>query len=154
VSAAFEHVIAIAKSAQSTGVVTHAYEGGHPDHDTCSYIAAQVARTLAIEVWEMPLYHRAGGHINLQRFVEGQAELKLTPTDAEYARKKEIASQYVSQGDVIRAFPALEEKFRRQPAYDYSRPPHPGQLNYEAWQWPISGADVSKALTTTPGGHS
>lgn len=143
---AIEEVSGIARAAHSTCVVAHAYEGGHPDHDSCSFIAAAVGRRLEIPVWEMPLYHRAGGNVARQTFVSGDAELILTPTESEYARKKKMAAQYASQGDVIRAFPAREEKFRRQPVYDYTHPPHSGQLNYEAWQWSVTGAEVSRAF--------
>jgi LmbE family N-acetylglucosaminyl deacetylase len=143
---AIEQVADIASTVNSSCLVTHAYEGGHPDHDSCSFIAAAVGRRLELPVWEMPLYHRAGGSVNRQTFVSGDAELILRPTDAEYARKKEMAAQYPSQGDVIRAFPEREEKFRRQPVYDYAHPPHAGQLNYEAWQWSITGAEVSSAF--------
>jgi LmbE family N-acetylglucosaminyl deacetylase len=151
---AIGQVAEIARAADLTSIVTHAYEGGHPDHDSCSFIAAVAGRRLEIPVWEMPLYHRAGGNINRQRFVAGDAELVLTPTDTEYARKKKMAAQYASQGDVIRAFPEREERFRRQPIYNYAHPPHTGQLNYEAWQWPITGADVSRAFAASNGGES
>jgi hypothetical protein len=35
---------------------------------------------------------------------------------------------------------------RPQIAYDYSRPPHDGKLNYEAWQWTMTGEDVARAF--------
>jgi LmbE family N-acetylglucosaminyl deacetylase len=151
---ATEQVAEIARAANSTCLVTHAYEGGHPDHDSCSFIAAAVGRRVAVPIWEMPLYHRAGGSVSRQTFVTGEAELILTPTDAEYARKKEMAAQYASQGDVIRAFPEREERFRRQPVYDYAHPPHAGQLNYEAWQWSVTGEEVSRAFTASNGAES
>jgi LmbE family N-acetylglucosaminyl deacetylase len=152
--AAIQQVSDIARTADSTCIVTHAYEGGHPDHDSCSYIAAAVGQRLEVPVWEMPLYHRAGGNVVRQSFVAGDAELTLKPTDAEYARKKEMAAQYASQGNVIGAFPAREEKFRRQPVYDYVRPPHAGQLNYEAWHWSVTGAEVSRAFAASNGAES
>ena len=40
-----------------------------------------------------------------------------------------------------------DERVRPQHAYDYSQPPHVGPLNYEAWQWGITGADVCAAFT-------
>jgi hypothetical protein len=30
--------------------------------------------------------------------------------------------------------------------YDYARPPHEGVLNYEAWQWSMTGDRVSAAF--------
>jgi hypothetical protein len=82
----------------------------------------------------------------MQCFITGEADIVLTPTEAEYDRKRRMAAAYVSQGEVIRAFPERTEIFRGQPRYDYSRPPHVGTLNYEAWHWPIAGHDVSRAI--------
>jgi hypothetical protein len=31
--------------------------------------------------------------------------------------------------------------------YDFARAPHAGVLNYEAWQWPIKGADLCRAFS-------
>lgn len=146
-SAALDRIIAIAREHGSRALVTHAYEGGHPDHDACSYLAFRAGKHLGLPVWEMPLYHRAHGAPELQRFINGAAEIILTPTAAEYDRKERMASSYASQGEVIRTFPERNEIFRRQPRYEYSQPPHAGTLNYEAWQWPITGDDVSRAFT-------
>jgi N-acetylglucosamine malate deacetylase 2 len=144
---ALECIIAIARDHCCGSIVTHAYEGGHPDHDACSYLAFLVGEQLNLTVWEMPLYHRAHGAPERQRFISGDADVVLMPTDAEYDRKRRMATAYASQGEVIRAFPERNEIFRRQSRYEYSRPPHTGTLNYEAWQWPITGHDVSRAFT-------
>ena len=40
-------------------VIVPAYEGGHPDHDSCSFLGALLRRKLQSRVWEMPLYHRS-----------------------------------------------------------------------------------------------
>ena len=53
---------------------------------------------------------------------------------------------YPSQGDIIHHFGPGKEVFRRQPAYDFTRPPHPGTLNYEEWKWPMTGSEVSAAF--------
>jgi len=146
-SDALERIMAIALEYDCGSIVTHAYEGGHPDHDACSYLAIRAGQQLNLPVWEMPLYHRAHGAPERQRFIHGDADIALQPTDAEYERKRRMAAAYASQGEVIRAFPERNEIFRRQPRYDYSQPPHAGTLNYEAWQWPITGHDVSRAFT-------
>lgn len=145
-SLALEQIVAMVRAQHSRSIVTHAYEGGHPDHDACSYLAFRAGELLRLPVWEMPLYHRAHGVPEMQRFITGAAEITLAPSYAEYLRKCRMAAAYVSQGDVVRTFPERNEIFRRQPHYDYSRPPHAGTLNYEAWQWPITGHDVSRAF--------
>lgn len=143
----------IARREACTAIVTHAYEGGHPDHDTCSYIAHVVGQQTGLSVWEMPLYHRAAGVITKQLFISGDVGLELFPAEAEIAVKHRMLSAYASQGDLAAAFPATTERFRRQPQYDYTRPPHRGPLNYEAWQWTITGMEVSQALAQAMGAH-
>ena len=143
----------IARRETCTAIVTHAYEGGHPDHDTCSYIAHVAGQQTGLRVWEMPLYHRAQGVLTKQIFLQGDAELELLPTESESARKQQMFAAYVSQGDLAQTFPATSERFRRQPQYDYTRPPHRGPLNYEAWQWTITGMEVSQALAQAMGAH-
>jgi N-acetylglucosamine malate deacetylase 2 len=150
-AAAIARVIQIAQEQRCSAIVTHAYEGGHPDHDTCSYIAHEVGESLSLEVWEMPLYHRAEGKPSMQQFLNGNADLTITPSDEEYARKQQMMAAYPSQGELLRTFTKREEVFRRQPHYDYARPPHEGQLNYEAWQWQVTGKEVSSALSRSLG---
>jgi hypothetical protein len=35
--------------------------------------------------------------------------------------------------------PDDEERFRPAPRYDFSRPPHAGPLQYELWDFPLTG---------------
>ncbi|MFB3812615.1 MAG: hypothetical protein ACE14L_00775 [Terriglobales bacterium] len=50
------------------------------------------------------------------------------------------------QDDLTAFINAPVEYFRPQPDYDYSRPPHTGILNYEAWKWPISPESVCRCF--------
>jgi hypothetical protein len=43
-------------------------------------------------------------------------------------------------------FNAAIERFRPQPSYSFRRPPHPGVLNYESWQWPVTGSQLVQAF--------
>lgn len=126
-------------------IVTLAYEGGHPDHDCCNFLVHHVARQTGIPAWEMPLYHRALGGQKSQEFWDSiGSELILEPTYAEIKRKQQMIAAYASQSETLKQFTSPLERFRPLAAerYDYFHPPHPGQLNYEAWGWPMSGADV------------
>jgi len=134
-------------------LLTLAYEGGHPDHDSCSVLAHELHRETKLPVWEVPLYHRstdgAGVH---QEFLpqegardEDIASIEATPD--ELARKRRMIEAYVSQPGIVHAFKLDVERFRPQATYDYSKPPHPGKLNYEVWQWRMSGEEVSHAFT-------
>ena len=129
-------------------ILTHAYEGGHPDHDACSFLGHALGKDLMLPVWEMPLYHRdQEGVTRRQQFLCGSVEeFELQPTGEELERKRRMVDEYKSQHHAIRDFPLAPERFRPQPTYDYCRPPHPETLNYEAWGWPMTGEQVSAAF--------
>jgi hypothetical protein len=100
-------------------------------------------------VWEMPLYHRsAEGQLVCRHFrhsAGGETVLSLN-ADEQRVRGRMVAC-YSSQRDLSEYVFGAEERFRPQAAYDYALPPHPGTLNYEAWQWPIAPAEVSRRFT-------
>lgn len=146
---ACEQLTAIVRRHRPEAIITTAYEGGHPDHDACSVLAASIGRQHELAVWEFPLYHRiSSGEMVFQRFIvpEQREEVVLEVTPEELENKEEMVRAYSSQHPFLFEFDTKIERFRRQHAYDYSRPPHPGQLNYEAWQWPITGAQVCAAF--------
>lgn len=129
-------------------MLTLAYEGGHPDHDSCSVLAFELGRLEGLPVWEAPLYRRNRSQLSLQEFVHPSGkELTYEPAPEELERKREMCLEYPSQGDFLRVFAPEREIFRRQPAYDYSRPPHEGTLNYEQWRWSMTGPEVCERFT-------
>lgn len=136
-------------------LLTLAYEGGHPDHDTCAFLAWWIAREYVLPVWEMPLYHRStDGVVVRQEFIlpEGN-EVLFDATLAEVHRKRKAMQAYTSQGDILSEFNPAVERFRPQAAYDFGRPPHPGVLNYEAWRWSVTGSQVVQAFGCCIGRH-
>jgi len=134
-------------TARPQALLTHAYEGGHPDHDACSFIGCMLGRQFRLPVWEMPLYYRMQEPRGIQQFLQpGKGEIVLEPAPAERGKKDLMVRAYVSQTEIFREFTERKERFRPQLHYDYSRPPHDGTLNYEAWGWPIAGAEVSAAF--------
>ena len=131
-------------------LLTLAYEGGHPDHDTCNFLTSLVPRARRLTAFEMPLYHRSADGLSVhQEFQIGnEDQLTVEPTFEELERKHRMLAAYASQKLTLDFFTNPVERFRRLAAYDYSRPPHPGTLNYEAWQWPMTGSDLVRAFTT------
>ena len=132
----------------NTAILTLAYEGGHPDHDSCSFLAAQLARAASFPCWEAPLYHRkADGSGTFQDFIGPTDEVvDVRPSDVEQQRKREMCLAYPSQGDFLARFGVAREIVRPQAAYDYTRPPHEGKTNYEVWQWTMTAGEVSAAF--------
>ena len=145
---ALESLSALVRRHRPQALLTLAYEGGHPDHDSCSFLTSMLARSFSLPAWEMPLYfRRTDGATLCQQFrsLKGK-EFSLRPTAAEQKTKREMLAAYASQGEILKQFSAATEWFRPQAAYDYSQPPHTGVLNYEAWGWPIKGSEVSAAF--------
>ena len=136
----------IVKQFQPEALLTHAYEGGHPDHNACSFLAAKAGAEAGLPVWEFPLYHRDSSQVPvLQRFPPGE-QIEIRLSDQEIARKIKSWRAYPSQGDFLQHFHPATERFRPQPEYDYLRPPHEGPLNYEVWGWKMTGRDVCAAF--------
>jgi LmbE family N-acetylglucosaminyl deacetylase len=121
-------------------VVTHAYEGGHPDHDATAFAvqaaAAIVARRrgAASEVVEMASYHDRAGVTVRGEFLPGAeaSEAAVTLTEDEHRRKRAMLSAFATQREVLEPFSRLEvERFRVSPGYDFTVAPHDGRLHYE-----------------------
>ena len=122
-------------------VLTHAYEGGHPDHDAAAWACHAAARlgparpTLA----EFPAYHAGLGDPVMGEFLPGPEPVVVHLGDAEQARKRAMFAAYATQSEVLGGFSTERESFRASPAYAWRLPPHPGPLNYERWGWEMGG---------------
>ncbi len=147
--AAYELLADIVARRMTTAILTLAYEGGHPDHDSCSLLAAQLAHLASLPCWEAPLYHRnADGSGVFQGFLGPDDEaVDLRPTEDELERKREMCLAYGSQGDFLQRFDIARETVRPQIKYDYTRPPHEGKTNYEVWEWSMTATDVCAGFT-------
>lgn len=147
ISQALEVLSTRVEQLRPTAIATLAYEGGHPDHDTCNFLAAALSHQFGIPTWEAPLYHRNSQDYSkgvVQEFIATngtEEDLEITPQEID--RKRRMCNAYPSQGDFLRTFLLERETFRPIPSYDYSRPAHPGRLNYEVWQWEMTGPQVS-----------
>jgi LmbE family N-acetylglucosaminyl deacetylase len=140
-------------------VVTHAYEGGHPDHDATAF-AVQAAVTLAPAArFEMAGYHAGPEGMTVGDFLRGvgdaPATLHLSP--AQCVLKRRMLDCFATQRQVLAAFPIGTEQLRAAPRYDFTLPPHPGRLFYENFPWGMSGgrfrqlaAEAAKVLGLPP----
>jgi LmbE family N-acetylglucosaminyl deacetylase len=130
-------------------VITHPYEGGHPDHDSVAFAVHLACRSrrshgrAAPPVVEMTSYHSDGGAMRFGRFLGTTGPEVLTlPLDEEGRRRKRLLLDcYASQSGVLGQVPLEAESYRLAPAYDFSRPPHPGPLLYERFPWGMDGAN-------------
>jgi LmbE family N-acetylglucosaminyl deacetylase len=120
-------------------IFTHPYEGGHPDHDATAFAVHHAAPAAAI--LEFTSYHRAprGTGIETGRFL-GAAECIVELNDEQKFQKQKMLSCFVSQREMLHWFGVARESFRRAPTYDFTRPPHPGRLFYDDFDWGIDAA--------------
>ncbi len=138
----------LAQRLEGAGAVfTHAYEGGHPDHDATA-VAVHAACTLLARngappaIVEMPLY-RAGGPEGwaVQEFLpaSGRPEIVLELTPEERRRKQAMFAAHLSQIQVLARFTLERERFREAPEYDFTSLPNGGDLLYEKQSWGMTG---------------
>ena len=115
-------------------VYTHAYEGGHPDHDAVALATAGLPN-----LWEFPLYHGHGADFVPHSFLDGEAETVVEFDPQQQAVKRSWLDCFPSQKRVLDLFPVRHELFRPARSYDFSKPPHEGELYYErrklGWTW-------------------
>jgi LmbE family N-acetylglucosaminyl deacetylase len=120
-------------------VLTHACEGGHPDHDATAFTVHAAARLLgpsAPIIIEMPFYRAApDGSWLRQDFSEGAAPAVLRLTEGERTRKAAMLAAHATQAGTLAPFGAADEAFRPAPAWDFTQPPNGGRVLYESYQW-------------------
>ncbi len=130
-------------------VLTHPYEGGHPDHDAVAFCARAAASLLARDgcgaeapaVAEMAFYHAGPEGWAVGRFLPNGAAPTVTALAAEErARKRAMLDAFATQAATLARFPAGDEAFRPAPPYDFAAPPHAGPLLYERFPWGMDGA--------------
>ena len=140
-----EKLARILRQTQPDVIITHPYEGGHPDHDAAALIAHLAVHSpgaaAETEILEMASYHAAGGQCVKGEFLPGGPNRELTlGLSAEERKKKErMAACHHSQRFVLEGFSLDPERLRPAPRYDFTQPPHEGKLWYECLGWAMTG---------------
>jgi len=144
---AFEELDRVTRDFQPDAILTLAYEGGHPDHDSCAFLSSVLGERRQLPVWEMALYHRNKDGPPCQDFLHPEwSGVPLEMTTQELEAKKRMVKLYISQGEALQNFVFSYECFRRQPDYDFRKPPAAEVINYEAWQWTMKATEVASAF--------
>jgi N-acetylglucosamine malate deacetylase 2 len=153
--AAALHLLDLARSiyfllaARSINVVlTHAFEGGHPDHDATAFAVHTVAalrrrHSEKLGIIEMPFYHAENNGWATQNFSrQPDCPEVTTPLNrSERELKRRMLAAHATQRATLSAFHVEAEYFRRAPAYDFLSLPNQGQLLYERYDWGLTGKD-------------
>jgi LmbE family N-acetylglucosaminyl deacetylase len=126
-------------------VVTHAFEGGHPDHDATAFAVHAAAALLRAEgphIVEMPLYHLGLSGWTVQRFIAptDQPETEIPLDEEQRRRKQAMLDAHATQRQVLSMVATDVERFRPAPAYDFGVLPNEGRLLYDLHGWGMTGA--------------
>jgi N-acetylglucosamine malate deacetylase 2 len=109
---------AIAQTFSPDAIVSHTYEGGHIDHDACSFLAMHVGEVLSLKRFEFPMYWvDASGQAVLQVFRDvktGAAGdvMELQLSRAEIECKGKMMAEYRTQRGTVSTFAPGVERFR------------------------------------------
>jgi N-acetylglucosamine malate deacetylase 2 len=127
-------------------VVTHAYEGGHPDHDATAFATHAALRLLKQNGFQPPVLFEMGLHpsedfkAKVPDFLPGAERETTTLLLDERAKelKQRMFACFETQRESLEASPIGPEKFRQPIAYDFSSPPQLGKLHYEKFAWALT----------------
>jgi N-acetylglucosamine malate deacetylase 2 len=133
---------ALLQTEHPAAILTHPYEGGHPDHDATAFAvhAACALIPAGPEIYEFTSYHARESEMEVGRFLisEDPGECMQLPNEARQ-RKRRMIECFSTQQQVLRLFPLDVECFRTAPSYNFTQAPHPGTLWYERFAWGMTG---------------
>lgn len=132
---------------QPAVVITHPYEGGHPDHDSTAFAVHAAREILLKEQGSAPIiveaasyFNRAGIMATGEFLPRARSDVRTLVLNEEERRFKErLFACFSTQAEVLQYFPVTRESFRLAPRYNFSQPPHPGRLYYELFEWGTNG---------------
>lgn len=132
---------AVVQRCQPDVVVTHPYEGGHPDHDSVCFAVHQAVANLRNSgcavpaVLEMTSYFGRGGERVVSEFLAAQEDVIGLPLSVEQRLlKRRMYERFTSQYPLLSQFPLEVERFRRAPPYDFRRKPVAGEVFYDNFE--------------------
>lgn len=136
----------VLRQERPAAVLTHSYEGGHPDHDAAAFAVHAACRGCAAAeqpvIIEMPFYHAHAGQMVTGRFLPNWSEEVVVPLgDADLLKKRRMVDCFHTQREILSCFEVGAERYRLAPAYNFRDPPHSGALLYETFGWGISGRE-------------
>ncbi len=123
-------------------VATHAYEGGHPDHDAAAVAVRRAADRLGVPVVEFASYCAGpDGTRVFGRFCPDPAapEHSRPLLPPERARIDAALAAHRSQADVFGAWRPDAERWRAAPAHDFAAPPR-ARVLYDGYGWALTSA--------------
>ena len=152
-------IVSVIKDRKPGVILTHAFEGGHPDHDATAFAVRSACKILGRkkftipEIVEFASYHGTGNaEMVTFEFVPfpGTETWVVGLSERDREVKEMMIGCYRSQRKTLQSFPIKTECFRIAPDYDFLKTPHDGLLFYEFFEWGMSFRRwVSLALEAT-----
>lgn len=126
---------------QPEAILTHPYEGGHPDHDACAFAVWAAARLANFSgpILEAPFYYAQNGRMVTGRFSSGDPGIQATLTPHQLCFKAKLLACFSSQQETLSLFRNETERFRVAPIYDFTTRPTAEPLHYEQYPWGTNG---------------
>ena len=130
-------------------VVTHPFEGGHPDHDATAFATHAALRLMKDAglkppvVFEMALHPSPDFRTKVPEFLPGpEGEITTLLLD-ERARelKRRMFDCFETQREELRASPVGPERFRKTLEYDFTELPNGCTPYYETFDWAMTGSE-------------
>jgi len=127
-------------------VFTHAFEGGHPDHDSTAFAVRAAAHLLTRRnlpppiIYEFPLYRMNQGRRVFQEFIPAEeVEYTIALDDETAEMKQRMLAAHLTQRRVIGSFTAKTERFRLASPTDFRE--LPGEVLYSQYEWGLRPAE-------------
>lgn len=120
-------------------VITHPFEGGHPDHDAVAFAvhaAVQLVTKQRPCIFEFASYHAGDEGMCVQKFRQGSEASEVTLDHQERAIKRRMFEAHGSQAPVLAAFSPDVERLRLAPEYDFHHAPQ--DCWYERCEWGLT----------------
>src|SRR5262245_15271065 len=133
VPAIVSRLVSLIRDIKPQVVLTHAYEGGHVDHDAVALaVHAAMALTDSGHAHEMALYNGAGGTLTVHTFLPGPPAITVHLDKRLQRRKSGMLARYETQQRYEQYFGLEVERYRCAPAHDFfTTPDSESPLLYE-----------------------
>lgn len=136
-------------------VLTHAYEGGHPDHDSAAFcvhaasaLLQQAGSKPPCALVEFTSYHARGSGIESGRFLPNGGAVKILRLAPDEQRlKQEMFARHRTQRQVLAQFSISTESFRLAPNYDFTNAPD-APIYYDRFDWGLKSPEWNALAST------
>jgi LmbE family N-acetylglucosaminyl deacetylase len=140
-----KRIAAFLQQSSADIVVTHPYEGAHPDHDATAFSTHAALRLMEQNgfrppvLFEMALHPSTDFKAKVPEFLpgsEGETTTLLLDEKAQELKQRMFAC-FETQRECLEVSPFGPERFRQPAPYDFSVPPQYGKLYYENFDWAL-----------------